>query len=280
MNNRKALGRGLRALIPEPGAQSGDEAYMVSLEEIEPNPFQPRKHFNEEKLQELAASIATHGVIEPIIVRKIDSSFQIIVGERRWRAAALVGLEKIPAVVREVSDKSMMEVALIENLQREDLNPIEEAAGYQRLIEEFRLSQGEVAVAVGKKRSSVANALRLLGLDDEVKQLVMDGALSRGHAKVLLGVNSRSFRQELAARCVEEDLSVRQLERVLQPIVRVPRGTSPEKSADVMLMEDALRQSLGTKVSLDYKEGKGKIEIQYYSDEELERLLELMQAHP
>lgn len=278
VNNRKALGRGLRALIPETESAGGDEACLIALELIEPNPFQPRKQFDEEKLQELASSIETHGVIEPIIVRRVSGTFQIIVGERRWRAAGLVGLEEIPAVVRDVSDKSMMEVALIENLQREDLNPIEEADGFQRLIDEFRLSQGEVALAVGKKRSSVANSLRLLGLDDVVKGLVIEGRLSRGHAKVLLGVNSVGFRQELAARCVEEELSVRQLERLLQPVVRVPRGTRTEKSADVLLIEEELQQSLGTKVNLEYKNGKGRIEIQYYSDEELERLLEFMKA--
>ncbi len=276
--SRQALGRGLRSLIPQVEEDNHAGVEQISVDSIVPNPFQPRKHFDEEKLDQLVNSIKQHGVLEPIIVRKAAEDYQIVVGERRWRACSLAGFTTIPAVVRDFSDRQMTEVALIENLQREDLNVIEEAEGYLRLIHEFSLTQEDVALSVGKKRSSVANTLRLLSLDDRVKELVVEGVLSRGHAKVLLSVEDTSERQHLAERIIREDLSVRHLEKIIKSTPRVPRRTMVNEDPEVQVLQEELQRVLGTKVRLDYRKGKGKIEIEYYSDEELERILEFMRG--
>lgn len=271
------LGRGLRALIPEVEVEEAKEGVQtVALDLIESNPFQPRQHFDEEKLQELAQSIAEFGLLEPVILRKHGRAFQLVAGERRVRASRLAGLEEIPALVRDFEDVEMMQVALIENLQRENLNPIEEAEGYQRLIAEFGFTQNQVAEAVGKKRSSIANALRLLNLDEEEKRLVQEGALSVGHAKVLLGVSSKKKRAELVKKVLRDGLSVRQLEELAQEKKSVPRRTLKMKSPELVQLEEDLQQKFGTKVSVSYRRGTGKISIEYYSDDELERLLELI----
>lgn len=214
--SRQALGKGLRSLIPQVEVVNRNQVSQIEVDKITANPFQPRRYFDTEKLEQLAQSIKEHGVLEPIIVRKTDEGYQVVVGERRWRASMLAGKDTVPAVVKELTDRQMTELALIENLQREDLNAIEEAEGYQVLIEEFSMTQEEVAQSVGKKRSSVANALRLLTLDNKVKEMVASGALSRGHAKVLLGVDSVKLRQQLAEKVVKEGLSVRQLERLVK----------------------------------------------------------------
>lgn len=271
------LGRGLRALIPEvePERTEGD-VQQIPLELIEPNPYQPRQHFDEEKLQELAQSIAELGLLEPVLVRRTGQTYQLIAGERRVRAARIVGLSEVPALVKDFGDLEVMQVALIENLQREDLNPIEEAEGYQRLIEEFGFTQSQAAQAVGRKRSSIANALRLLNLEESEKQMVREGQLSVGHAKVLLGVANKKKRAELAKKVVSEDLSVRQLEELVKKPERVPRGTAKMRSPELVQLEEDLRRRFGTKVTVTYKKGAGRISIEYYSDEELERLLELI----
>ncbi|MGI6148742.1 MAG: ParB/RepB/Spo0J family partition protein [Firmicutes bacterium] len=274
---KQRLGRGLRALIPE-----GDQAVVrpaaqeIDVNEISPNPFQPRRTFDEEKLAQLADSIKQHGLLEPVIVRRKAGRYELVVGERRWRASQLAGLAALPAIVRDYSDRDMMQLALIENLQREDLNPVEEAEGFQRLIEEFGLTQAEVAEVAGRSRSSVANSLRLLGLDSQVRGMLERGQISTGHAKVLLGVENVGLRQRLAARVVREDLSVRQLERLVKLSPRVPRGTLKRIDPEIVRLEEELQRSLGTKVSIGYKRGRGKIEIEYYSDEELERIVELL----
>lgn len=275
--SRQALGKGLRSLIPQTELVNRNQVTMIEIDKIMPNPFQPRKQFDNEALNQLADSIKEHGVLEPIIVRRTDQGYQIVVGERRWRACSLAEIETIPAMIKELSDREMTELALIENLQREDLNPIEEARGYQMLIEEFDLTQEEVAESVGKKRSSVANTLRLLSLDDSIRQLVMEGKVSRGHAKVLLGVEHKQLRKSLAIRVVQDDLSVRQLERLVQK----PQQKSVKKNnndPELQILQEELQRVLGTKVRLDYNRGKGKIEIEYYSDEELERILDLMRG--
>lgn len=271
------LGRGLRALIPEvePERTEGD-VQQIPLELIEPNPYQPRQHFDEEKLQELAQSIAELGLLEPVLVRRTGQTYQLIAGERRVRAARIAGLSEVPALVKDFGDLEVMQVALIENLQREDLNPIEEAEGYQRLIEEFGFTQSQAAQAVGRKRSSIANALRLLNLEESEKQMVREGQLSVGHAKVLLGVANKKKRAELAKKVVSEDLSVRQLEELVKKPERVPRGTAKMRSPELVQLEEDLRRRFGTKVTVTYKKGAGRISIEYYSDEELERLLELI----
>lgn len=276
--SRQALGKGLRSLIPQVEVVNRNQVSQIEVGKITANPFQPRRYFDTKKLEQLAQSIKEHGVLEPIIVRKTDEGYQVVVGERRWRASMLAGKDTVPAVVKELTDRQMTELALIENLQREDLNAIEEAEGYQVLIEEFSMTQEEVAQSVGKKRSSVANALRLLTLDNKVKEMVASGALSRGHAKVLLGVDSVKLRQQLAEKVVKEGLSVRQLERLVKERPKKKTEKTRQKDPEVELLQEELQRVLGTKVRLDYHQGKGKIEIEYYSDEELERILDLMRG--
>lgn len=277
--SRQALGKGLRSLIPQTDISNKTNVLHIKLDEISANPYQPRKEFDSERLEQLSESIKQHGVLEPIIVRQInDNKYQIVVGERRWRASYLAGLETIPAVVSDYTDKQMTEVALIENLQREDLNAIEEAEGYQLLIEDFEMTQEEVAKSVGKKRSSVTNALRLLTLDPEIKQLVAQEKLSRGHAKVLLSVDKVRERQALAVRIIKEQLSVRQLEKIVKTGPKTSKPATPSQDPELKSLQDELQRVLGTKVRLDYRQGKGKIEIEYYSDEELERILEFMRS--
>ena len=276
--SRQALGKGLRSLIPQGDLSSRNLVSQIEVDKITINPFQPRKHFDQEKLEQLAESIKNHGVLEPIIVRRAGEDYQIVVGERRWRASQLAGLKTIPAVVKELSDREMTELALIENLQREDLNAIEEAEGYKILIEEFDMTQEEVAQSVGKKRSSITNALRLLTLEPPIKEMVAEGRLSRGHAKVLLGVDSVKLRYALAQKAVKEELSVRRLERLVQQTPKPAAGRKGTLDPQVQMVRDELQRVLGTKVRLIYKRGRGKIEIEYYSDEELERIIELMRG--
>lgn len=272
------LGKGLRALIPQKEETSALDVQEIALKLIEANPYQPRQSFDQERLEELAESIKEFGLLEPVIVRKKGAAFELAAGERRVRAAELAGLEAIPAIVREYGDLEMMQVALIENLQRENLNPMEEAEGYQSLIDEFGLTQNEVAESVGKKRSTVANALRLLNLGKEERGLLEAGKISVGHAKVLLSVDEPTRRLRLAKQVVREELSVRQLEQLLKKGENVPRRTLREKDPEIRALEDDLQRHFGTKVSLTYKKGAGKIAIEYYSDEELERLLEMFRS--
>lgn len=274
--SRQALGKGLRSLIPQTEVINRNQVNMIDVNKITANPFQPRKQFDMEKLEQLAESIKEHGVLEPIIVRRVEDSYQIVVGERRWRASCMAGLETIPAVIKDLSDREMTEIALIENLQREDLNAIEEAEGYRILMEEFALTQEEVAQSVGKKRSSIANALRLLSLEEPIKRYVADGLISRGHAKVLLSVESEKLRLALAKRIVEEGLSVRQLEKLIQQKPKPKIKGKADPNPELLMLQEELQRVLGTKVRVDYHGGKGKIEIEYYSYEELERILELM----
>lgn len=278
------LGKGLRALIPEVESQPSTkrvapkegDVHEISLELIESNPFQPRQHFDQEKLEELAKSISDFGLLEPVILRPKGEAYQLVAGERRVKAARIAGLKKIPALLRDFEDLEMMQVALIENLQREDLNPIEEAEGYERLIQEFGFTQNKVADAVGKKRSSVANTLRLLNLGEKEKILVQDGSLSAGHAKVLLSVNNEKARSTLAARVVREGLSVRQLEEIVKKPKNVPRRTITMRSPELISLEENLQRVFGTKVAVTYKKGSGRIAIDYYSDDDLERILEII----
>lgn len=278
--SRQALGRGLKALIPQAEDVKGEEIRQIPVSAIEPNPYQPRRSFDEEGLEELAASIKEKGVLQPITVRGKGETFELVAGERRWRAAQVAGLSEIPAVVRELSDQEVMEIALIENLQREDLNPIEEAEAYQMLIREFELTQEEVAKAVGKGRPTIANRLRLLRLPDAVREWVASGQLSAGHAKILVMMDEKQA-VGLGRRCVNEGWSVRQLEEFLQS----PRGQSqgrqrerPLKRQNPLLreVEERLEGILGTKVRIKDKKGKGRIEVDYYSTEELNRLLEVI----
>ena len=279
----KGLGRGLRALIPEEVEASAEgEIVEIPVGRIEPAPFQARQEFNEEALAELAASIAEHGVMQPVIVRPLAGErYQLIIGERRWRASQQAGLEKIPALVRDVDDLTSSEMMLVENLQREDLNPLEEANAYKRLTVEFQLTQEEIARRVGKSRPFIANSLRLLQLPGEIQDLLSRGLLSAGHAKVLLGLDGGAKQSALAQQIVARKLSVRDTEREAQRLqqARAPRtaAVAVGRGRDVELesVEERLRQLLGTKVRIRSGRQGGKIEIEYYSNDELNRLLEL-----
>jgi ParB family chromosome partitioning protein len=279
----KGLGRGLRALIPEEVEASAEgEIVEIPVGRIEPAPFQARQEFNEEALAELAASIAEYGVMQPVIVRPLAGErYQLIIGERRWRASQQAGLEKIPALVRDVNDLTSSEMMLVENLQREDLNPLEEANAYKRLTVEFQLTQEEIASRVGKSRPFIANSLRLLQLPGEIQDLLRRGLLSAGHAKVLLGLDGGAKQSALAQQIVARKLSVRDTEREAQRLqqARAPRtaAVAVGRGRDVELesVEGRLRQHLGTKVRIRSGRQGGRIEIEYYSNDELNRLLEL-----
>ncbi|NLA57840.1 MAG: ParB/RepB/Spo0J family partition protein [Firmicutes bacterium] len=278
--SRQALGRGLRALIPQAQEERSEEIRQIPVNAVEPNPYQPRRHFDEGSLSELAASIKEKGVLQPIMVREKDGVFELVAGERRWRAAQIAGLVEIPAVVRELTDREVMEIALIENLQREDLNPIEEAEAYAVLMQEFNLTQEEVAQAVGKGRPTIANRLRLLRLPEVVRAWVAEGRLSAGHAKILVVLDDKHA-EELARRCVEEGWSVRQLEEFLEGGTgrreRSKRSAiRREQSPLIREVEERLEEVLGTRVRIKDKKGRGRIEVEYYSAEELNRILEVI----
>lgn len=279
--SKRGLGKGLGALIPEVGSVDREEVQEIAVKEIRPNPRQPRKEFDAEKLSELAASIREHGVVQPVLVRRTADGYELVAGERRWRAAQEAGVEKIPAVVRNLSGAQVLEIALIENLQREDLNPIEEADAYRRLMEEFGLSQETLAQRLGKSRPQISNTLRLLQLPDTVRVQVSAGRLSMGHAKVLLGLDDAAEIARVAERVVEEGLSVREVERVLEEAPARRRRTGgrkapQERDAEVAAVEVQLRERLGTPVRIVPGGVKGRIEIAFYGNEDLVRLCDLL----
>jgi ParB family chromosome partitioning protein len=297
MSTRQALGKGLEALIPLQGdydetpgsspAGGGNNGapYQLSIDRISPNPFQPRHDFDPKELDELAASIRENGIIQPVMVRpKADGQFELVAGERRWRAAKLVGLAQVPVIIREMNDTECLEIALIENIQRSDLNPVDEALAYQQLMIQFTLTQEEVAQKVGKDRSSVANTLRLLKLPESVLKLVKTGQLSEGHARAVLGLEDPEMIERLSEKILRDGLSVRETERIAQGIK--PVNASPEKSRKksqdmkdphTRHLEEELRRKLGTQVKVMPRNSqKGKIEIEYYSLEDLDRILALL----
>jgi len=274
---KKALGRGLQTLIPVGNAVGRDEIEDVPLSLVSPNPFQPRRAFDETELEELANSVKTKGVLQPVLVRKLgDGGYELIAGERRWRAAKLAGLKKIPAIVRPATDAEAMEMALIENLQRKDLNPIEAARAYQRLMKEFGLTQETVARTLGKERSSIANTVRLLSLQPEVQAWVESDQLSSGHAKVLLAVSDPEQQIRLGRRAVTERLSVRDLERVVRPAHRAGRPNGTRKGHRPSEVEERMTRRLGTKVRLIHGKTGGRIVIEYYSPADLERVIDMI----
>lgn len=288
---KRALGRGLSALIPQAAPASNAKAaeqavnkagvLKLPIESIHRDKEQPRQHFDEQKLKELADSIKTQGVLQPILVRKDGDGYRIIAGERRWRASQAAGLKEVPAIVKDVTEVQAFELALVENLQRSDLNPIEEALGYKRLVEEFKLTQEQVSQRVGKERSTVANALRLLALPDDVKGMVADGSLSMGHARALLGVPRLPELQNLAKQVADKKLSVRDTERLVQqsrPSGKKDAGkTPPKQSPQVKSLVEELQRRLGTKVRLTERSpGKGTIEVDFFSYDDLDRLLKLL----
>ena len=277
------LGRGLNALLgdPELSAQ-GDGAVSLPISQVEPGLNQPRKRFDQEALDDLTDSIRVHGIIQPLTVRRLSTGYyQIIAGERRWRAAKAAGLTEVPVVIIEADDRKVMELGLIENLQREDLNPAEEARGYQVLMEEYGLTQEQVAQQMGKSRPAITNTLRLLALPNDLMAMVESGALSAGHARAILGAPTAALQREAARQVVERQLSVRQTEalvRALQKPQREPKKSDPDLGLYLGELEKDLTGRLGRKVTISHRGKKGKIELEYYGDQDLEALLSLLQS--
>ena len=289
----RGLGKGLEALFSnseidtqEISVTKKEESEekgisFINTNEIKPNQNQPRKSFNEEKLEELAASIIENGLIQPVILRKADKGYEIVAGERRWRACRKAGLKEIPCIIREFTDEQNMLIAIIENMQREDLNPVEEAEGLNQMIVNFGMTQEQVSKSVGKSRPYITNALRLLKLPSEIREMLLANQLSAGHARAIAGIGDTEKQIQLAEYAIKEGLSVREIEKIIKeenaPKKKISRKKA-EKSADVRKVEDDLKQIMGTKVNLNQSGKKGKIEIEYYSRDELERLIELLKS--
>ncbi len=276
---KQALGKGLGALIPDLSTLDGKERKALGIHEIEldkivPNEYQPRKVFDDEKLKELSDSIREQGVIQPVIVHRAGSGYQLIAGERRWRASRLAGLKTIPALVKEATKRELLEMALIENIQREDLNPLEAAEAYKRLQDEFKLTQEDLAKRVGKERSTVTNFLRLLNLPKEVKHELATGNLSMGHAKALLSLERARDQIQAATAIAKKGLSVREAEALAARLKNPPRERKARLGHELKAVEEKLKKALGTKVTIASKSKGGRIVIEYYSPEELDRILE------
>lgn len=265
-------------------AENENGEFFIKISRIEPNREQPRKDFSEEQLQELADSIRQYGVLQPLLVQKKGDLYEIVAGERRWRAAKMAGLKEIPVVVREYGKQQAMEIALIENVQREDLNPIEEAVAYQRLMQEFHLKQEEIAERVSKNRSTITNSMRLLNLVPEIQQMLIDGLISSGHARALLAVSDPAQQLALAERIIKDHLSVREVEKAVKALGKIQKEKKKEKEDEALELifknlEERMKTVVGTKVNINRKDrSKGKIEIEYYSEAELERIVELIET--
>ncbi len=280
---KPALGRGLSALIPQKEKEKGMDTARAILElnikAIKPSEYQPRKVFKDNALNELVASIKEKGIIQPVIVRKTaDDSYQLIAGERRWRAAGMAGLAVIPAIVKDVAPVEALELALIENIQREDLNPLETAEAFQRLINDFSLTHDDLSKKVGKDRATVSNYLRILKLPADIKKLIAEGSISMGHAKALLQIENRRIQLDIAKKILHSGLSVREVEKLSRKVASLDASNQkPSKDPQIASLEEKLIHSLGTKVRLIHKSNKrGRIEIDYFSLEELDRLLEIL----
>lgn len=298
---KKGLGRGLNTLIPsvpiendnvkktvkqkeESETVSEKGEIQLSINKIEPNPDQPRNQFDEDSLQELADSIKQYGVLQPLLVKKRDDFYEIIAGERRWRAAKMAGLKEVPVIIRDFTDNEIVEIALIENIQREDLSPIEEALTYKKLMEEFDLKQDEVATKVSKSRAAITNSLRLLKLDKRVQNMLEDEMISTGHARALLAIHDVNQQYEIAMKVFDEKLSVRDIEKLVKELNKPEKkkkenNKENEHSFLYTNLEEAMKQVLGSKVSIkNKKDNKGKIEIEYYSRDELERIVDMIKS--
>ena len=281
---KSALGKGLGELIPEAGDKIIEETELNSvidmdINKVSPDKEQPRKNFDEEKLELLANSIKEHGIIQPILVRKENDYYKIIAGERRWRAARIAGLKKIPILEKILDKKQTMEVSLIENLQREDLNPIEEAKAYKRLIDEFKITQEEIAIRIGKSRPAITNTLRLLALDDRILNYIIEGTLTEGHGRSIVSLENKEIQYEIAKKVIDDGLNVRQTETIIKNLQNVKTKPKEKQAKDIYTkdLENRLKTILGTKVSINKGRKKGKIEIEYYSSEDLERIIELFE---
>lgn len=294
---RNGLGKGLDSLIPNKSVKTpGNEVkkpdikdessksgeIMVKINEVEPNRDQPRKEFDEDSLVELADSIKQFGILQPLLVQKKKDYYEIIAGERRWRAAKIAGIKEVPVIIKEYTNQEIVEISLIENIQRENLNPIEEAMAYKRLLEEFNLKQDEVAERVSKSRTAVTNSMRLLKLSDRVQQMIIDDMISTGHARALLAIDDEEQQYMLANKIFDEKLSVRETEKLVKDLKNPKKEIKKKKIEHVFVyenLEEHMKNIIGTKVSVNPKaNGKGKIEIEYYSEEELERIYDLIMS--
>jgi len=279
---RKSLGRGLEALIPDKGIGNELSVINIDVDKISPGEHQPRKFFNNEKLEELVNSIKNQGVIQPILLKEENGGYRIIAGERRWRAAKLAGIKTIPALIKDVSKKEATELALIENIQREDLNPLEEAEAYKRLIEEYQLTQENLSERVGKNRATISNYLRLLNLPKEIKELLIGEKITMGHARAIIGIKNVADQIIISKKIYETGMSVRKLEQLVQnwdSLKRKRATPQPDKrDPEVFEIEEKLKRSLGTKVKLHHNQKKncGRIQIEYYSLDDLDRILNLL----
>lgn len=280
---KRGLGKGLSALISnelidEYEESSSNSILNIPIEDISPNRNQPRTDFDEEALGELAESIKVHGLLQPILLRDINGKYEIIVGERRWRACKLAGLKEIPSIIKEVGEEESAKIALIENIQREDLNPIEEAQAYKRLMEDFNLTQEELSLQIGKSRSYIANSIRLLRLDDEIIDKISEGKLSQGHGKALLGIKDKQAQVRIAEEILNKNLNVRDAEAMAKnKRLNIEEDLEERlENSYINSIEENLMRALGTKVNLIHGNKKGKIEIEYYGDEDLERILEVL----
>ena len=286
MAKKFTLGKGLGALIPEEPEDLREEnnKILISINKIKSDEEQPRKLFDSEKIAELAESIKAHGIIQPLILRKyMEDQYIIVAGERRWRAAKMAGLKDVPAIIMELADRDILEISLIENIQRQDLNPIEEAIAYRKLLNDFKITQEELSKRIGKSRVAIANTMRLTNLDERVQQYIIESILSEGHGRVLLTINDKQKQYELSQQVIDEKLSVRELERLIK---RFNEEEEKEKVIWSMSMDDLnpyykeiknqLQNYFGTKVNVSNKKNKGKIEIEYYSEEDLQRILDII----
>lgn len=287
---KKGLGRGLDALIPDSidvgskaerktETENKDQILWVKLTKLEPDPEQPRKDFGEDELNELADSIRTHNIFQPLLVQKKDRGYMIVAGERRWRAAKMAGLREVPVIVRDFNEQEKVEIQLLENLQRQKLNPIEEGQAYKRLLSDYGLKQDELGERIGKNRVTITNAMRLLKLDMRVQQMVIEGKLRQGHARSLLPISDGDKQYEMACRIFDEQMTVREIEKMVREFDKPPKKTAPKKNTEALDLilrkyEDEIRESIGAKVSIKARDQKkGRIEIEYYSPEELEELV-------
>lgn len=284
MAKKFTLGKGLGALIPEDSENFIDDnkTILISINKIKSDEKQPRKLFNSDKIAELAESIKTHGIIQPLILKRhLDDQYIIVAGERRWRAAKMAGLKDIPAVIMELSDKDTLEISLIENIQREDLNPIEEALAFRKLLDDFKITQEELSRRIGKSRVSITNTMRLTNLDDRVQQYIIESIITEGHGRVLLAIIDKQKQYEVAQQVIDEKLSVRELERLVKRInEEVSKDQLDETPVELnpyyKEIKNQLQNYFGTKVNISNKKNKGKIEIEYYSEEDLQRILDII----
>ena len=278
MNKKFALGKGLGALIPDEINEDNEGKLMISLNKIKSNIDQPRKSFDNEKIAELAESIKNHGILQPLILKENGGGYIIVAGERRWRAAKMVGLKEVPAIVMDLTEKQVLEISLIENIQRQDLNPIEEALAYKKLLSDFDLTQEELSKRIGKSRTAITNTIRLINLDSRVQQYVIDGIISEGHGRALLSLEDGDLQYIYSQKVIDEKLSVRELEKLIRNISLKSERSEKKEELNPYYKDvrDRLQNYFGTKVNLSSKKNKGKIEIEYYSEEDLERILDII----